>query len=104
MALSPLQKLKQLDDERSKILAGAKQEALDGANEAIGALNALGFSYRLVEGGRGAGARKGTRTPKDAPCPVCGFKTSPLHDGRAHRTHKAAFTEAELKERGMRRA
>lgn len=103
MALSPLQKLKQLDDERTKILAGAKAEALSGANEAVAALNALGFSYRLVEGGR-AGARKGTRTPKDAPCPVCGFKTSPLHDGRAHRTHKAAFTEADLRERGMRKA
>ena len=50
MAMSPLQKLKQLDDERSKILAGAKQEALEGANDAVAALNALGFSYRLVEG------------------------------------------------------
>ena len=46
---SPLQKLRQLDKQREKILESAKEEALAVAEQAIQALNALGFNYRLTE-------------------------------------------------------
>ncbi len=103
---SPLQKLRQLDKQREKILEGAKQEALAVVEQALEALNSLGFSFRLTEAAPRKTAKKAkklTRTVKDAPCPVCGFKTNPPHDGRGHRSQetKKPFTAAELKERGM---
>jgi hypothetical protein len=102
MADSTVQRLKQLDQERATLLGGAKKEALARATQSIDDLNALGFNYRLVENGKQR-TRKGTRTLKDAPCPTCGFKTSPPHDARAHRAQgnrKKPFTAAQLKERG----
>jgi hypothetical protein len=50
-------------------------------------------------------ASKSERAKKDAPCSICGFKTNPLHDARAHRsqTVKGAYTDAELSARGMTR-
>jgi hypothetical protein len=104
MAQSVLQQLKKLDDERNKLIAGAKAEAMDEVNKALAELNSLGFSYKIVEGS--ATKAKGTaRSQKDAPCKICNFKTSPLHDARAHRSQdkKKAFTEAELAARGMMR-
>jgi hypothetical protein len=98
-----MDQIRALDDQRAKLLEGAKSEALDLANKAIQGLNALGFNYRLVETGRRSGGeRKGTRQIKDGPCPVCGFKTIPPHDGRAHRAQKSkkAFTATELSARG----
>jgi hypothetical protein len=90
-------------------LEGAKAEALEQAEKAVAQLNELGFNYRLVEGNearapRASEAEAGIkRQQKDAPCPICGFKTSPRHDGRAHRTQepKKPFTAAELKEKGF---
>jgi hypothetical protein len=96
------QRLKQLDQERATLVAGAKKEALARATQSIGELNALGFNYELVAGGKQR-TRKGTRMIKDAPCPACGFMTSPPHDARAHRSQgnrKRAFTAAQLVERG----
>ena len=46
-----LAKLKKLDEERAVLVADAKHQALAAANMAIADLNALGFTYRLVEGG-----------------------------------------------------
>lgn len=88
----------------------AKEEALEKANEAVASLNALGLEYRLVNGAEPAArvtkaAGKTTASTKgmvrDAPCSICGFKTSPPHDARAHRgqTKKKAFTAAELKDK-----
>jgi hypothetical protein len=54
-AKSALERLRELDDERRELLEGAKSEALERANEAISALNALGFSYRLTESGETSG-------------------------------------------------
>ena len=104
--ISPLQQLRQLDRQRDKILGDARQEALANAEQAIQALNDLGFNYRLTEASRQAAkkaSKRGTRTVKDAPCPTCGFKTNPPHDGRAHRIQatKKPFTAEELKERGL---
>ena len=104
---SIMDQIRALDDQRTRLLEGAKSEALGLANKAIEGLNALGFNYRLVESGRrSSGERKGTRQVKDAPCPVCGFKTNPPHDGRAHRAQKPKkpFTAAELSERGYEKA
>ncbi len=109
---SVLERLKALDEERSKLLDDAKSEALEAARKAIEALNELGFQYRLVEGPQTAprASPRASRTeeaPKrqqrDVACPICHFKTEPLHDGRAHRsqTTKRAFTSEELMERGL---
>ena len=104
--MSPLQQLRQLDRQREKILENAREEALAKAEQAIQALNDLGFNYRLTEAPRRyakKASKKRTRTVKDAPCPTCGFKTNPPHDGRAHRIQatKKPFTAEELNERGL---
>lgn len=109
MAKKPtaLRQLHQLDKQRQKLLENAKEEALANAEEAVRALNALGFSYRLTGTVRRKTARKKQRRGvNDAPCPICGFKTSPAHDGRAHRSQasKKPFTAEELRERGLTKA
>src|ERR1700693_2227181 len=95
-----LKRIKELDEERASLLDSAKKDALTKAKSAIADLNALGFAYQLAEGGRPKVGRKGTRTIKDSPCPVCKFKTSPPHDARRHRGQKTKkpFTVGELKE------
>lgn len=111
--MSVLDKLKALDDERAKLLEGAKKEALEVAHKAIADLNALGFDFKLVEGPSTSKARRPPReraeseAPKrqarDQPCPVCHFKTTPHHDGRMHRSQKTkkAFSVEELTEKGL---
>jgi hypothetical protein len=100
-----LEELKALDKQRSKLLEGAKAEALEKADKAIEELNDLGFHYSLVEGSAAKGKRATgiKRAMKDEACPICKFKTEPLHDGRAHRSQekKKPFTAAELKEREL---
>ena len=105
MANSVLEQLRELDKQREQLLSGAKTEALRKAQKAVADLNELGFNYQLVEG-KAAGGRKGTRTIKEAPCPVCKFKTEPLHDARRHRSQgdkKKPFTHEELEALGFRR-
>ena len=111
--MSVLDKLKALDEERAKLLEGAKKEALEAAHRAIADLNALGFDYRLVEGHSASTARRPprertegeapTRQARDVPCPICEFRTEPHHDRRAHRSQepKRPFTEEELSEKGL---
>lgn len=105
MSESAIEKLKQLDQERSALLSGAKSEALGRAKDAIAELRNLGFDYRLVEGKSGErGPRKGTRTVADKPCPICEFQTSPPHDARRHRAQgerKRPFTARQLEELGL---
>jgi hypothetical protein len=111
---SVLEKLKALDAQRATLLEGAKKEALDNAEKAVAELNELGFHYTLSEGAsttstspskpRKASTSKATkRVPKDVPCPICHFKTSPHHDGRMHRSQKTKkpFTVEELMEKGL---
>jgi hypothetical protein len=108
---SVLEQIRVLKEQEAKLIDGAKAEAIAKAKEAIGELQELGFHYRLVEAAKEpfSGARKAAkdvaikREQKDAPCPICGFKTSPLHDGRAHRSQetKKPFTKVELSERGL---
>lgn len=115
MADSTIERIKQLDKERTSLLDTAKKAALAAANEAITGLNALGFKYRLISEGqkaitrkRKSKGRKGTRTVKNAPCPICKFTTVPPHDARKHRfaqgKKKRPFTAAELTKLGLKKA
>ena len=109
-----LEKLKALDAQRAQLLDGAKKEALDKVEKAVAELNELGFNYRLVEGAaastalparapRKAASQGPKRQARDIPCPTCGFKTTPHHDGRMHRSQKTKkpFTVEELMERHL---
>jgi hypothetical protein len=107
---SVLEKLKALDAQRAQLLEGAKKEALDNAERAVADLNELGFHYTLSEGEAASprGPRKAPSTglkrqPRDIPCPICHFKTTPHHDGRLHRNQKTKkpFTVEELMEKGL---
>lgn len=98
--LSPVQMLAKLDAQRAEILASAKSDALEKANEAVSDLNALGFHYVLSEeGAKANGTTKGVPSGK---CTVCGFATEKPHDVRSHRGQepKRPFTDEELKTRG----
>ena len=111
-----LEKLKALDEQRAQLLDDAKKEALDNAEEAVAELNELGFHYSLTEGAprsstprapRKAAPKTKTqatkRQPRDLPCPICEFKTTPHHDGRMHRSQKTKkpFTVEELMEKHL---
>jgi hypothetical protein len=109
-----LEKLKALDAQRAQLMDDAKKEALDNAEKAVAELNELGFHYSLVDGATTASParapRKSTskaqapkRQARDVPCPICGFKTTPHHDGRMHRSQKSKkpFTVEELMEKGL---
>ena len=108
----PVQRIKEIDKERASLLQTAKKAALDAANVAIATLNSLGFSYRLIERDKMPDGRKRRkvrgrrRKIKDAPCPICKFKTKPPHDARKHRgqKRKRAFTAEELKAMGYAKA
>ena len=111
--MTTLEKLKALDAQRAQLLEGAKKEALDNAEKAVAELNELGFHYTLVEGAsasvstprapRKASSQSAKRQPRDIPCPVCGFRTTPHHDGRMHRSQKTKkpFSVEELMERHL---
>jgi hypothetical protein len=106
-----LQQLKKLDEERTKLLEGAKADALARAEEAINELIALGFAYELAEPARTTARKPTTARKGSAPdhhpkgtCPICEYATNPPHDSRSHRaqTRKKPFTDAELSEKGMK--
>jgi hypothetical protein len=111
MAENAIARIKELNQERAGLISSGKKEALDRAKVALDDLKALGFTYRLVEGTNAITPavrnRKRVRQVMDTPCPVCKFKTNPLHDARKHRgqgKRKRAFTPAELKEFGLQKA
>jgi hypothetical protein len=108
-----LEKLKALDEQRAQLLNDAKKEALNNAEKAVAELNGLGFHYTLTEGASTSPVRAPRKTalegikrpPRDLPCPICEFKTTPHHDGRLHRSQKTKkpFTVEELMEKGLSR-
>ena len=110
--LSPLDRIKRLDEERAALAEAAKDEALARAREAVELLNALGLPYQLLLAHprrmKKAGKREDGRTdPTRQHCPICNFLTDPPHDGRKHRTQgddKRPFTDAELRELNLLRA
>jgi DNA repair exonuclease SbcCD ATPase subunit len=110
MAASVLEQIRNVEHQKAKV----KAETLRKVKQALKELNKLGFDYRVVRNGEANGKAVGTggdrvnrtaRTPKGAPCKICGFRTVSPHDARAHRgqTKKAPFTRRELAERGLRR-
>jgi hypothetical protein len=107
--MSVLDELKALNEQRDKLVEDAKNELLKVAQKAVAELNELGFHYSLVEGAVRArrkavtGEEAPKRQTRDAPCPICKFKTDPHHDGRAHRSQKTKkpFTNAELAKLGL---
>lgn len=110
-----LEKLKELDAQREQLLSEAKREALTRAEEAVSELNALGFHYHLGEGEAGpmperrpkrpVASMSARHVPKDAPCPICNFRTDRPHDRRSHRMQKRKrpFNDKELEAMGMTR-
>jgi len=52
---------------------------------------------------KAGGATAKAKAAKVVVCPICGFQTTPPHDGRAHRYQKkkAPLSAAELKEKGL---
>jgi hypothetical protein len=109
--VSVLEQLKKLDEQRAKLLEGAKTEAVKKAEEAVAELNELGFSYRLVEGEAKAGKKRvssGVPRQKSETCQICKFSTDPIHDGRLklHRDqgeHKKPLTDKQLTELNMKK-
>jgi hypothetical protein len=101
----PIARIKELDAERTKLIDGAKKEALARAQQAVSDLNALGFSYSLTQGE--AQRKKGVgRIQAAKPCGICGFQTSPPHDARKHRFSKAKkwpFNAKELADLGLKK-
>lgn len=109
MTASIFDQIRELDEKKSKLIEGAKAEAMKKVNDAIADLNLLGFNYRLAEGSYSASradSRKGTRQVSDKACPICEFKTEPAHDARRHRHqpegHKQPFTAEELTKFGLK--
>jgi hypothetical protein len=107
MATNALEQIKKLDDQRARLLDQAKGEAMDRAQQAVSDLNALGFSYVIADSNGSMRGRRPARQLKDAPCPICNFKTNPPHDGRRHRSQgakKVAFSSQELALMGFTKA
>src|SRR5207249_1440500 len=115
MPSTVLANLTDLDAQRDLVLSGAKKDALTRAEEAVSELNALGFHYYLGEGEarpiptRRSKQRVATKSAqhvaKDAPCPICNFRTDRSHDRRSHRMQKRKrpFNDKELETMGMTR-
>lgn len=55
---------KSIEEQKKKILAQAKSQAMQAAEKAVADLNNLGFSYKLVDGGSTTRAATSTRTRK----------------------------------------
>ena len=111
MARSAVEQIRELDQQRAKLIAAAKSEAIKKVDRALQELNQLGFNYRIVADGhrmpigrKARAGRKRGRISKVA-CKICKFRTVPPHDARTHRgqSKKAPFTSKELAERGLRR-
>jgi hypothetical protein len=100
MATSILDQIRAVEHEKVKV----KTETLRKVQQALSELNKLGFDYRVVGNGVSE-IRRRSRTLKNAPCIICGFRTVRPHDARAHKgqAKKAPFTRKELAERGLRR-
>jgi len=61
--MSVLDRIKELDAERARLLDEAKATALANAEQAVAELNELGFDYRLVQGSTPSAPRPIRATP-----------------------------------------
>ena len=101
-----MKRLKDLKTARVKLVDKVRDAAFAVVRGALADLKEIGVHYHLVEGRaprKAAGTRKATATIEVGACPICGFRTSPPHDGRTHRSQdpKKAFTTAQLKAKGL---
>ena len=62
---TPIQRIKELDQERATLFEQAKDESLRRANQAVEDLNALGLNYRLVTGAAPAGSKSTEIKPQE---------------------------------------
>ena len=62
---TPIQRIKELDQERATLFEQAKDESLRRANQAIEDLNALGLNYRLVTGAAPPGSKSTDKKPQE---------------------------------------
>ena len=58
-----IQRIQELDRERTALFEQAKEEALRRANQAVEDLNALGLNYRLVTAAAPAGKAPAAKAP-----------------------------------------
>jgi hypothetical protein len=109
MQKSVIEEIKELKAQLESKTERAKAEALDKASEAIGVLRELGLDNDTILkelGFRGRAKDRASREagpPKEDMCPICNFRTDPLHDGRSHRgqTKKRPLTAEELEQKGL---
>ena len=109
MAKSPMDELKHLDKRREELLGEVRGSAESNLRKALRDFNdlGLGMTYKLRVSGRGSGRRGTRQVNANRACPICGFRTVPPHDARAHRSQgdkKKAFTADELSAKGMQKA
>lgn len=78
--MSVLEKIKELDAQKAKLLDDAKAEALAAAEAAVATLNELGFPYRLVPGG----AASTPRAPASTGTRRSGIRDDVLNVVKAH--------------------
>jgi hypothetical protein len=110
--MSAHDELKQLEKRREELRAQLRSDAEAGLRQSLVDFNNLNFgvTYELREArrGRGQGSRRGTRQVNaERACPICGFRTIPPHDARAHRSQgdkKKAFSAEELSAKGLQKA
>ena len=62
-----IQRIQELDRERTELFEQAKEEALRRATQAVEDLNALGLKYRLVETGSAPGTKGAGKKPQPKP-------------------------------------
>ena len=111
MARSAVDKVRELDTQRARLIAAAKAEVMKKVERAIKELDDLGFTYKLVaDGDRRTVLKKAKRGEGRAESKMdlaryASFQLYRAHDARTHRgqTKKAPFTSQELVERGFRR-
>jgi hypothetical protein len=86
-----------LDESANKIMQAATAEILAKGDAIIAELKEIGLEYHFVEGKVPV-----ARTPNpEKECPVCGFRTDPPHDRRAHRNKKKPFAASDLLAMGL---
>jgi hypothetical protein len=110
MQKSVIDEIRELKAQVQSKTEQAKAEALQSAQEAIDFLRELGIDNDTIL--KELGFRARAKLPKvkteetsseQVPCGICGFRTDPAHDGRAHRgqSKKKPFTTEELEEKEL---
>lgn len=100
--------LAQIEKRREELMSGLRGSAEGDLRKALRDFNDLGLGVTYELRATGRASRRGTRqVDPERACPICGFKTIPPHDARAHRAQgdkKKAFTAEELTTKGLRKA